>query len=356
MVSDENILAAIEKVNKSHRWNKYPDKPNKTVLWVERTKEERVKELREIIERGFEQQEPKIKRRYDANAGKWRDIAEPRLWPDQYVHHILVQVMEPTLMRGMDPHCCGSIKGRGAHMGIRLIKRWMKKDKSGTRWCLEMDIRHFYDSLKPEIVMDRLKRLFKDRRVLDLAWRIIKDGIRIGYYTSQWFANTVLQPVDWEIRRMGAVHSIRYLDNFTVFSNRRRVIKKALKVARKKLEELSLKLKGNFQYFRTDKRMPDALGYRYGRGYTLLRKHNRRKLKREVGKFLKQRRKGIATAFKFASGLLSRLGMLRHCNSFRYYAGFPRGTQKRLKDIIRANARKERMTWNMYLAQYERAA
>lgn len=48
-----------------------------------------------------------------------------------------------------------------------------------------------------------MRCLIKDRRVLDLIWRIVKDGVRIGSYTSQWFANTVLQPLDQMIRDSG---------------------------------------------------------------------------------------------------------------------------------------------------------
>lgn len=49
MISDDNIKKAILIVNLSHRWQ-FGHKPNKTVVWVEVTVEERVKELREIIE------------------------------------------------------------------------------------------------------------------------------------------------------------------------------------------------------------------------------------------------------------------------------------------------------------------
>ena len=106
-------------------------------------------------------------------------------------------------MRGMDHYCCGSIRDRGPHQARAAIESWMNYDMKGTRYELCGDVRHFYDSLKPEVVMDRMRRLIKDRRVLDLIWRIVKDGVRIGSYTSQWFANTVLQPLDQMIRKAG---------------------------------------------------------------------------------------------------------------------------------------------------------
>ena len=152
LISDGNLDLAIDEVNRTHRWHPH-HRPNKVVAWVDRTQEERVKELREIILQGFEPSPSTPKRRWDKSAGKWRDIYEPRLWPDQYIHHALVQVLQPAMMRGMDPWCCGSIRGRGIHYGMRGIKKWLRNDPKGTRWCAELDIHHFYESLQPAVVM-----------------------------------------------------------------------------------------------------------------------------------------------------------------------------------------------------------
>ena len=70
------------------------------------------------------------------------------------------------MMRGMDDFCCGSIRGRGTIYGVKAIKKWMKNDKSGTRWCAELDIYHFYEQLSAEVVMDRMRELIKDRGYL----------------------------------------------------------------------------------------------------------------------------------------------------------------------------------------------
>ena len=353
MVSDENIRRAIVIVNKSHRWCGN-HKPNKTVLWIETTIDERIKELRRIVESGFEATKPTVKQRYDRNARKWRDISEPRLWPDQYVHHILIQVLEPVMMRGMDPFCCGSIKGRGAHYGVKAIKKWMKNDRKGTRWCAELDIYHFYEQLKPGIVLARIKELVKDYRVISLVEQVLKWGVTIGAYFSQWFANTVLQPMDQIIRLSGVSHYIRYMDNITIFSNRKRVIAKTIKAVREWLVAHELQLKDNWQYFRTRKRYPNALGYRFGHKFTLIRKHRLLAIKRQIKSYFRQHGK---VSVKFAQSLLSRLGGLRHCNATAIYKKYvPNGLQRRLKEIVREHQRKEWVQWNMCLAQYADAA
>lgn len=365
IVSDKNLTEAIDAVNKSHRWC-VPGKPNKKVVEVELHKPEYVVMLRKEIE-DFIQAPTKKKRRWDKNAKKWRDIEEPRLWPDQYVHHALIQVIQPIMMRGMDRWICGSIPGRGAIDGVRIIKKWMKNPKA-TRLCAEADIYHFYKSLSPKIVMERMRHLIKDAKVLNLIWRIIKDGVKIGFYTSQWFGNVVLQPLDQAIRSSGVHMSIRYLDNFTMFSSKKRTLWKTVQMIGKWLVDHEMKLKGNWQIFkvrnkqpreytvngtcRVRDRLPNALGYRFGRGFTLLRKNGLLNIKRQVRRFLQKVNAGKYIPVKHCYALLSRLGRLRHCNRVRIYAMYiPNGTQNIAKRIIRKHQRKERIEWNSVLEE-----
>lgn len=349
LVSEDNLRQALLEVNLTHRW--YPrHRPNPTVVWVEQDVDARVRALREIIDGmiagAIRLRPPRKKRRWDKSAGKWRDINEPNLWPDQYVHHALVQVLQPVMMRGMDPHCCGSIRGRGIHYGMQCIKKWMKNDRAGTKYCLELDIRHFYDSIEPRIVLDRMRRLVKDFRVLRLVEEVVRDGVLIGIYCSQWFANTILQPLDRLIRESGlCAHYLRYMDNFTVFGSNKRKLHRLRRAIAAWLRGVRLRIKENWQVFPTGSRLPTALGYRFGRGYTLLRKRNLLRLRRTLSRYYRRRRATV----RIAAALLSRLGQLRHCSSAAVLARIYRpGTQRKLKDVIRAYARKEQIRWNMY--------
>lgn len=375
LISDDNLYRAIDEVNNSHHWHSH-HRPNACTAWVEETKKERVKELREIIVNGFEQKPPKVTRRWDASARKWRTVCEPAQWPDQYVHHALIQVLQPIFMRGMDFYCCGSIKGRGPHHGRQAIERWMEKDPKGTKYELTGDIYHFYDSLKPEVVMACMRRKLKDRLVLDLIWRIVKNGVLIGAYTSQWFANTVLQELDRLIRQSRLCkYYMRYMDNLTIFGPNKRHLRKLRGLIERWLNGHELQLKGDWQIFPTVKktaktpleeprrgyarpkaRMPDAVGYRYGRGYTIPRKHNLLRLKRAIARYRKRRDSGKKIFAGAAASILSRCGQLKHCNNVNLYRIIFRGERlmRELKRIVREKHRKETLTWSMYLAQRER--
>lgn len=361
LISDSNLSKAIDNVNKSHHWKK-GHKPNVCTAWVHETKPERIKELRQIINGGFIQKAPHITRRYDASARKWRTVSEPVQWPDQYVHHALIQVLEPVMMRGMDHYCCGSIKKRGPLHAKNAIERWMVKDPKGTRYEFSGDIRHFYDSLTYDVVMARMKELIKDYRTLDLAHRVIKDGIMIGAYTSQWFANTVLQPMDMMIRQSGlCTHYVRYMDNITVFGSNKRKLRKLKAQIESWLSEHDLTLKGDWQVFPTVRadngigRKPDAVGYKYGRGYTLPRKYNYFRIKRAVNRIRRKERQGRKISIRTANSIISRLGQLKHCNNCNLYRNIFRGEKvvRKLKIIIRKE-QKEVLSWNMFLAQREK--
>lgn len=315
LVSEENLNRAVDAVNRSHRWKPH-HRWNRCTAWVEATRGERIAELRAILQEGFAPAPPHELRRYDASCQKWRDIAVPRQWPDQYIHHALIQVLEPVFLRGMDTYCCGSIRGRGTHYGVRAVRRWMDRDARGTKYCLALDIRKFYQSLRPAVVLDRMRQRIKDARVLDLLERVLRDGVPIGYYTSQWFANVVLQPLDALIRAQdGVKHYVRYMDNMTLFGANKRKLRRVKAVVEQWLAERGLRVKGDWQLFPTRARLPDAMGYRYGHGYCVPRKRTLLRLRRQIARW---RRGGHCV--RRARGLLSRVGVLRHCSNHGLYS------------------------------------
>lgn len=347
LISDENIREAINEVCKTHRWDKKHVR-NRTVKWIESSMDNRVKDIKRLIEKGFEPS-PVIKRRiYDQSAGKWRDICKPKIWPDQCVHHAVIQVLQPVFMRGMDKWCCGSIRGRGVHYGIKGVKRWMKNDYKGTKYCAELDIHHYYQNISNEVVMNRCKQLIKDGKMLSVIECLLKQGIMIGCYYSQWFANVILQPLDHALREMGfrVKHYIRYMDNFTIFSPNKRKLRKAVSFVNEWLIQHGMKMKSNWQVFPVKSRLPSALGYRFGRGFTIIRKKNLLRLKRKVASFKKKLNNSKKIPAKLASGIISRIGQLAHCNSCEIKSQLLiKGQLKILKDIVR----KEQKKWNTLL-------
>ena len=64
---------------------------------------------------------------------------------------------------------------------------------------------------------------------------------------------------------MKITHYIRYMDNITLYARSKRALDKAIRLVREWLEGHGMRLKDNWQKFRTADRLPCALGYRYGK-------------------------------------------------------------------------------------------
>ena len=379
--SKDNLRLAIQEVCASHRRNG-DHSLNKKVLNIEANLDEYVEKLDQFIQAlvsgDAHMNKPIRRRHWDRNAdngkGKWRDINEPLLWPDQCVHHAALRVMIPHIMRSMDRYCIASVPGRGNSYGVKALKKWMKNDPVGTKYALECDIYHCFEELDPVYVINALKRLFKDRETLWLCDAMMEYGVLIGAFFSAWFLHLTLQPLDLMIhdKKYGVSHYLRQMDNFTIFGSNKRKLRKLLADINAWLEAVGLKLKGTWQVFRNSftplvakahealpekkqrhrrPRMPSALGYRFGRGYTILRKHNLFRLKQGLHTYYYRRDRNRVISFKRASGLISRLGQLRKCNSQKILERFyqPK-TMFDLKKVVRRECRRLQALYPPYVA------
>lgn len=275
---------------------------------------------------------------------KERTIFKPRFYPDQIVHWALMLQLEPILMKGMYEFCCASIKGRGIMRGMRFIKKILVEDRKHTKYCLKLDIKHFYPSVDKQILKNKFRRIIKDRETLYLIDLIIDsnvEGLPIGNYTSQWFANFYLQDLDHFIKEQLKVkYYVRYMDDMVLFSNNKKELRKIKKAIDDFLSNERLRIKENWQLFKTESRPLDFLGYRFYRGYTTLRRNNFLRIKRRAKKISKKEQ----LTFHDAAAMLSYSGWLKHCNSYNYQQKYikPYVNYKLCKEVIRNESKKNR--------------
>ena len=211
---------------------------------------------------------PRTFPRYDSTAGKWREINEPALWPDQYVHHMIVQVLAPVLMRGMDFYCCGSIPGRGPHRARKAIEKWLEKDQKGTKYAAELDIKKFYPSLSPArgYAVSPAKdqgRGFSRPHLADHQGRY-QDRV-LHFSMARERSPRAARPLYPGKARDGVRHYVRYIDNLTIFGHNKKKLHRAIRSIMEFLGRMGLRLKENWQLYNTRKRMVNAVGYRYKR-------------------------------------------------------------------------------------------
>lgn len=280
----------------------------------------------------------------DGATQKVREICCPKFYPDQIVHWMMILVLEPVFMRGMCETNCGSVPGRGAHYGKKHIEKWYKLDRKNTKYCAKLDIRKFYPSSKAPAVMQELRHVIKCKRMLRLCETVLNssDGLPIGNYTSQWFANFLLQRLDHFIKEVLHIrYFVRYMDDMCLWASSKKLLYRAVKAIEKFLAGLGLVLKANWQIFPTAARAVDFLGFRFFREKTTLRKNLALRLRRRVKKTYKHTQKTGRVRARDAAAVMSYCGWLKHAHCHGFFVKYvkPYVNFKKLKEAIRHEAR-----------------
>jgi len=285
---------------------------------------------------------PRKIRIFDNSCRKERDIKVVPYYPDGIIQQLAVYAMKDVLMRGMYRWSCASIPGRGNSCAANYVKKHLKEDPKGTKYCGKFDIHHYYPTISKQKMMDALRRKIKDEKILNLVEMIIRSdpdpGISIGFYLNQWLANFFLEPLDHFICTLkGVKYYVRNMDDIVILGGNKKKLHRAREHISRYLETiLGLQLKDNWQIFKTDSRGVDFVGFRFFHGRTILRRRNFQKLRRNARtarRFLETHRK---IPPHVAAGLLSRAGQLRHCNGQNIFDKYikPIGIN-RLKAIVR---------------------
>ena len=174
-IDRENIRKAI--INSSKR-----KRDRATVKRCYENQEETIDKILDILENGWRPLQPHTFVIYDSHRQKDRTISCPKYFPDQIIHHALMQVLIPVFMRGMYHHSYGSIPGRGAHAAVRNVHKWMKNDRKKTKYCLQLDISKYYHSINHVMLRHSLVLKIKDRNVLKKSRHNLKDYQSVASY------------------------------------------------------------------------------------------------------------------------------------------------------------------------------
>jgi retron-type reverse transcriptase len=227
-------------------------------------------------------------------------------YTDRIVHHAIMNLLEPIFMSVYTADSYSCIKGKGIKAASDAVK-FALKDKHNTQFCLKLDVKKFYPSINHEILKSLLRKKIKDNDLLWLLDGIIDsaDGLPIGNYLSQHFANFYLTYFDhWLKEIKGVKHYFRYCDDLVILaSNKPELHQLRVDITTYFAENLKLTVKDDYQIFPVEARGIDFVGYRFYHTHTLLRKS----IKQNFARMLARRRnlKSIA-GYK---------GWAKHCDS-----------------------------------------
>lgn len=242
-------------------------------------------------------------------------------YPDRTLHHAIMNILEPIWMSIFTKDTYSCIKGRGIHGAMRNVKRAIK-DRENSRYCLKIDIRKFYPSIDHNTLKSIIRRKIKCKGTLDLLDTIIDstDGVPIGNYLSQYFANLMLAYFDHWIKEVKRIkHYFRYADDMVFFASTKAELHALLADIKEYLADLKLSLKGNEQIFpiaknRADRhgRGLDFVGFVFYLNQTLLRKTIKQSFCRAAARLNK---KPNISAMDYKQRLCSWFGWAKVSNS-----------------------------------------
>lgn len=163
---------------------------------------------------------------------------------DRVVHHAIVNVLEPLYERRFvfDSYACR--RGKGTHRAIQRAQQFLRRYP----WTLKTDIVRFFPTVDHELLLQRLQRVIRDARMMQLITLVVDSGrgildseaprfvfpgddlfsqlrprgLPIGNLTSQFFANVYLDSLDHFIREELRVPGyVRYADDLVLFGHSR---------------------------------------------------------------------------------------------------------------------------------------
>jgi len=227
---------------------------------------------------------------------------------------------------------------------------------------LKLDIHHFYQSINIDILKARLREIIHDEKMLNLIYFVLdsnsaelngetfREGLPIGFYTSQWFANWFLQPFDHFIKEELKVKCyVRYMDDIVIFGRNKKELHKNFERIREYLASLDLKVKSNYQVFRFDYidkngnhrgRPIDFMGFKFYRDKTTIRA---KIFLRAIRKARRMKQKERITWYD-ACQLISYMGWFKCTNTYKAFKKYiePCISIKLCKKMIRNHFKKRK--------------
>ena len=214
VVSLENLIEADEKARKG-KLKSYGVKVH------DKNRMENLQKLHNVLSNGeYHTSKYSI---FKIHEPKEREIYRLPYYPDRIVHHAIMNILESIWVSIFTSDTCSCIKKRGIMEAHRRISRYLK-DIDGTRYCLKTDIRKYYPSINHDCLKVIIRKKIKDKRLLMLLDEIIDsaEGVPIGNYLSQYFANLYLAYVDHRIKEeLHVKYYVRYADDMVFLATKK---------------------------------------------------------------------------------------------------------------------------------------
>lgn len=289
--SIDNLLLAFKKAKKGKSKKDY-------VISFEYNLVEELNSLQSELKSKTYQ--PKPLKKFIIHDPKTRTI-HSSIFRDRIVHHAIVNLLEPIFDKIFIYDSFASRKNKGTHKAVIRFKYFLRKvsnngqlikkpfnNNSIKGFVLKADIRHYFDSIDHQVLINILSKKINDKEFIGLIRIILENfnnskGLPLGNYTSQFFANVYLNELDYFIKHdLKAKYYIRYVDDFIILHKNKKRLEYFLKQIKDYLPNLKVELHPDKTKIYPLYKGTTFLGYRIFYHHTLLKKRN---IKQFLNKF-----------------------------------------------------------------------
>ena len=246
-------IVDIDNIRLAHKNARKNKTKYKEVIEVDKDPEYYIQELHKMLIEGSYKCSP-YEKFIKNDSGKEREIFRVPYYPDRILQHAIMQVVEPIWKRTLINDTFQAIKGRGVHKCKKKVEHVVQKLKY--EYCLQIDVKKFYPSINNRLLKETIRKKIKCSETLRLLDAIIEghDGVPIGNYISQYFANLVLSDIDHYCKEvLGAKCYYRYCDDIIVISDSKEYLHTLRIEINRLLSSKGLAMKGNYQVYKITK-------------------------------------------------------------------------------------------------------
>ena len=230
----------------------------------------------------------------------------------------MCNIIEPLLSKDFIYDSFANQTGKGTHKAIKRFKHFIRKmytesnivrggqsklfEVGSAGYALKADIRHYFDTIDHEVLLQIITRKIKDKHVILLIKIILENhksdipgkGMPIGNLTSQFFANVYLNELDWFVKHTLKVkYYIRYVDDFVILHRDKQILEEWK-------EQIDIFMKSTLRVNLHPEKTSiiplgkgiTFLGFRVFHNSILLKKSNVRRIWRRLGKLKQKYDKG----------------------------------------------------------------
>jgi len=258
---------------------------------------------------------------------------------DRLLHHAIYRILYYHFNQKFiyDSYFCRINKG--THKAVQRFKKFVQKVSRNGKlvstafnrnhvegYVFKADIYHYFPSIDHAILLDMLKEIIKDEKVIWLMSKLLENfstspgkGMPLGNYTSQFLANVYLNKFDYFVKHgLRIKYYMRYVDDFVIFHQEKRVLGQYQKEIQEYLHGLALKLHPQKSKILPLRNGVAFLGYRIFHQYMLLRKSNLRRFKRSFEKTAEQYMQGEMTTQQLKGKIQGWQGYAQWANTHNF--------------------------------------